>query len=577
MPTSVTDLQSQDAAFAQQASDQDAAEQSKQNAPAQEAPSKLEQMTNWVSGLPSRISGAVIDTAVSGADAIEHNPTVQKVLDDPNFQAFSRLGRDVVSGGMTAAVNTVDAARKFGSAAVANTVDTLTRSPAETLASDMGNPAPLNVPVSDTWEHAKAAILDFRDAVKVQDPNIVDSMTQFTAQVAPSFALASRALSTWQTLLKVGASGMAADATALDKDSPRTADMLSILRQTDGKIGQAMQAAGPYGLNAYINYLAHDGPESDAQVAWKNALDGILPNFIGTGVLHAAGVTVKAGYNAARNLADNGIGSLGDLFQMGPPAGSPGAQSGKVGYHGTPNDVQGDFFDDSKIGTGEGAQVYGYGHYVAENRETAEHYQNALTAGGPTNAALRLARTTLQKAGGDQVAAFKKLMDRAGADGIHANDSAHYMKAANLIKNGNASRGGGSLITVDLADEDIAKMVDHDKPMSDQQDILDRIPKRDQAQLQQTLDDHGQDLELGDLSGNEFRQLVERSINEGYLAHGDGSDAHAPRQAAQYLDSKGIRGIKYLDASSRRGGTGDGTRNYVVFDGKRVKITAKEK
>ena len=46
-------------------------------------------------------------------------------------------------------------------------------------------------------------------------------------------------------------------------------------------------------------------------------------------------------------------------------------------YHGTPHDFLG--FDMSKIGTGEGAQSYGHGMYVAENPKVAEGYREQLS------------------------------------------------------------------------------------------------------------------------------------------------------------------------------------------------------
>jgi hypothetical protein len=47
--------------------------------------------------------------------------------------------------------------------------------------------------------------------------------------------------------------------------------------------------------------------------------------------------------------------------------------------------------------------------------------------------------------------------------------------------------------------------------------------------------------------------------------------------ASEYLKSKGIPGIRYLDAGSRGQG-GSGTRNFVVFPGeeKKVKILKRE-
>ena len=46
-------------------------------------------------------------------------------------------------------------------------------------------------------------------------------------------------------------------------------------------------------------------------------------------------------------------------------------------YHGSPHDF--DEFSNDAIGTGEGAQAYGYGHYLAESEDVATGYKNALT------------------------------------------------------------------------------------------------------------------------------------------------------------------------------------------------------
>lgn len=50
-------------------------------------------------------------------------------------------------------------------------------------------------------------------------------------------------------------------------------------------------------------------------------------------------------------------------------------------WHGTPHNI--DKFDAAKIGTGEGAQVYGHGLYFAENPEVAKWYRETLS-GEPT-------------------------------------------------------------------------------------------------------------------------------------------------------------------------------------------------
>jgi hypothetical protein len=54
-------------------------------------------------------------------------------------------------------------------------------------------------------------------------------------------------------------------------------------------------------------------------------------------------------------------------------------------YHGTPHrfepteTIRSGAFDLSKIGSGEGAQVYGHGAYLAENESIARHYRDALS------------------------------------------------------------------------------------------------------------------------------------------------------------------------------------------------------
>lgn len=55
---------------------------------------------------------------------------------------------------------------------------------------------------------------------------------------------------------------------------------------------------------------------------------------------------------------------------------SPVSNQLKV-WHGSPHDF--DQFEDHAIGSGEGHQTYGHGHYVAENRQIAEWYRDRLT------------------------------------------------------------------------------------------------------------------------------------------------------------------------------------------------------
>ena len=53
-------------------------------------------------------------------------------------------------------------------------------------------------------------------------------------------------------------------------------------------------------------------------------------------------------------------------------------QTGAVVYHGSPHKF--DKFDSSKIGTGEGAQAYGHGLYLADSPAVAKSYADTLGA-----------------------------------------------------------------------------------------------------------------------------------------------------------------------------------------------------
>src|SRR4029077_8360868 len=66
-------------------------------------------------------------------------------------------------------------------------------------------------------------------------------------------------------------------------------------------------------------------------------------------------------------------------------------------------------FDIGKIGTGEGAQSYGHGLYVAENPEVAAAYkQPGYNQPGLSDAQFR-AMDVLQQAGGDRAKAIAQI------------------------------------------------------------------------------------------------------------------------------------------------------------------------
>ena len=100
--------------------------------------------------------------------------------------------------------------------------------------------------------------------------------------------------------------------------------------------------------------LTSDVPHGVNQLAGETL--GLLSPFAPTGKI-ASGL-VKAGENAAIPRALN-------------------QQKGAVVWHGSPHKF--DAFDASKIGTGEGAQAYGHGLYLADAQDVAQQYQRNLS------------------------------------------------------------------------------------------------------------------------------------------------------------------------------------------------------
>lgn len=234
-------------------------------------------------------------------------------------------------------------------------------------------------------------------------------------------------------------------------------------------------------------------------------------------------------------------------------------------YHGTPhrfpptpNNPLGEF-DAGKIGTGEGAQAYGRGTYLAENKNVAQGYAKGLPYrdferkvaqvynefDSPDDAIIALKDAGLSDAQIKMMEALRK-DDWLGFDYPHqalraALKEPEYFDLSAETKN--AIQELSSLYKADLPDEMIGRMLDWDKPLKEQpanvQKFFSPIYKPDDY-------------------------LVD------WLKQGDAN------HIAEILREAGIPGIKYLDAGSRGQG-GTGTRNFVVFPGEEKKVRILER
>jgi len=230
-----------------------------------------------------------------------------------------------------------------------------------------------------------------------------------------------------------------------------------------------------------------------------------------------------------------------------------GTQSPLTVYHGSPYRFQ--RFDPTKIGSGEGAQAYGYGHYVAESPAVAQAYRDMLSV--PRNdASEKIDFNELNKFLGSEKESvnrqIKKFIDGDGYFNefvyeIRRNGSPKLQK---MLQQADPSIFEfGSFYTIDLPDKEIARMLDYNKPLSKQS-------KEIQEKLKSVVDQQ--------LGTGVWDQWIKNNPDFRDLQN-DLLEGKTQAEVAELIRQAGIPGIRYLDEGSR--GVGQGTSNFVVFPG----------
>src|SRR5262245_18137051 len=121
------------------------------------------------------------------------------------------------------------------------------------------------------------------------------------------------------------------------------------------------------------------GGDPEAQAAAQNSM-AMQPNVLN----HLQGVlsdlrSTPSYYDPSRSPRENALDPRG-IEQATNVALSMGPGAIRA-FHGSPYNFS--RFDSSKIGTGEGAQVYGHGLYFAENEGVARAYRDKLATATP--------------------------------------------------------------------------------------------------------------------------------------------------------------------------------------------------
>ena len=267
------------------------------------------------------------------------------------------------------------------------------------------------------------------------------------------------------------------------------------------------------------------------------------------------------------------FGITGDEQVGGPDAG--GELDQRV-FHGTPHrGIQ--KFSTDKIGTGEGAQAFGWGLYFASKREIAEHYRKTLQGvrnaqkymaaarrvltegdnpnwrayGVATNVGLMDAITAVAGQGPEAMRnatlEVAERMSRSKFDGERADAEATRALADNAeLMAALDAEAVGQLYEVEIPED--SEMLLWDAPLGE----LPEVGRLREIAIEEDLPIQYQKRALhGNLTGEDFYKALSQVL---------GSD----RAASQVLNTYGIKGIKYR-AQQISGGAGGGF-NYVVFD-----------
>jgi Large polyvalent protein associated domain 23 len=301
----------------------------------------------------------------------------------------------------------------------------------------------------------------------------------------------------------------------------------------------------------------------------------------------------------------------------------------------TPTNNLGEF-NAAKIGTGEGAQAYGMGHYTGEARGTGEGYRNQLakTQIEPGDYAEYFASGSVRPSygGHDKILDFDPESGIVTAQSVVKNKNDEWVpepnsqvrrhktmpNVAELEKT--LGRKPGYLYKVDIPDEQIAQMLDWDKPLSQQSEsvrkalekaspsvkTVDTMSREELINTLQYIDRNGSytdEMMINEFGRpatlDELRESARMMEVDEYLAENVASDKHATgksaykqlvakfgggenqstaagqAKASELLQKAGIPGIRYLDAGSR--GAEGGTSNFVVFPGNESMMTILER
>ena len=249
---------------------------------------------------------------------------------------------------------------------------------------------------------------------------------------------------------------------------------------------------------------------------------------------------------------------------------APAAEKFITAYHGSPHSF--DKFSLDKIGTGEGAQVYGHGLYFADNEGVAKAYRDGLAPGvvpaangkrlsdmpdherSVMNFMMRTGKSPADAADHFTQQALKddEMLSALGMEVTAAGKDPRVEFAKSLIDKptfGNVPEGHMYQVRINADPE---HFLDWDKLASEQPEAV----REAFLKMDKTVDVHG----------------TQHTPHEPYETVGDWFKHHSSRvsqnEITDRMKAAGIPGIKYFDAGSRISGSPNTYTVQAMYKGK---------
>ena len=290
----------------------------------------------------------------------------------------------------------------------------------------------------------------------------------------------------------------------------------------------ALPAKAVYGLG---NMIVQDVGDKTKSIMGTDISNPAAMNQAATDAFGLAADTMAGGGVVSR-MTDMPTGAVlgANVFQGGPH---------KYGPEGAAESLK-------HMSKGEGAQAYGYGRYDAENDIVAGQYranvrnidEEAFKKAGFTDSEIKTAR---------QYASEYLPEESDMAASAFSHWLGKELKPETNLAFKEAMGEGSYLYKHDLPDEDIARYLDYDAPLSEQPENVQRVLKEKLTDNFAKTDPSGQDM---------YTAIMEESGSLDFPVNANLSGRQSVRNNAQQAASEalakaGIPGLKYFDGMSR--------------------------